>query len=657
MKKLLLFAVFNYGSLILNCSAQQNKIAIDSLNSLLKTNIADSIRAKIFNNLCAEYANYDYEKAIDYGNKALLIARDQKLQKEIATALNNIGSIYIYQGKYKEALQNIIQSLKIWETLGDRSSIANTLNNIGNIYYYQSQFDQAISYYEQSLKIEREEANERGVAKSLYNIGLIYQDQKNNYEKATNYFEQSLKIFKKIGNNREVAYLLNSLGSVNETAGNFDVSLSYYLKSLEKFKEANDKKGIAATYAAIGAVYGKQNSYNQAIDNLEKGLVIAKEIETKDITMQIHHMLGEIYNAKKDYKRSIEYYKIYDQEKDSLLSKESSQQIIEMQTKYESEKKDKELLQKEAELQKQQAEAKRKKFERNAFIIGFVSMILFVLFIFRSLKENKKKNKIISEQKALVEEKNKEITDSITYAKRIQQAKLPKKEEIYSSLTNCFILFKPKDIVSGDFYFFHKKDQLVFIAAADCTGHGVPGAFMSMIGSERLEEAVSQTTETSEILKQLNKGIKTSLKQSDSEESTRDGMDIALCSVDTVNHIVKYAGANRPIWIIRKGVSEVEEIKATKKAIAGLTEDNQHFETHEIKLQIGDTFYISTDGYADQFGGEKGKKLMTKKYKEILLNIQDKTMKEQGNYLDSFMENWKAKTVQVDDILVIGVRL
>src|ERR1019366_494185 len=190
-----------------------------------------------------------------------------------------------------------------------------------------------------------------------------------------------------------------------------------------------------------------------------------------------------------------------------------------------------------------------------------------------------------------------------------------------------------------------------------CTGHGVPGAFMSMVGAGKLNDAVAQSTDTSEILSFLNKGIKTALKQSEGDKATRDGMDIALCSVDTENRIVKYAAANRPIYIIRKGQTEVEEIKATKKAIGGFTEDEQHFDTQEIQLQQGDTFYISTDGYADQFGGKEGKKLMTKKFKEILLEIQDKTMKEQEEHLENFVETWKAGMEQVDDILVIGVRL
>ena len=278
----------------------------------------------------------------------------------------------------------------------------------------------------------------------------------------------------------------------------------------------------------------------------------------------------------------------------------------------------------------------------------------------------------IVEQKKVVEEKSeklgealKDITDSINYALRIQQAILPDKKEIYLSLPQSFILFKPKDIVSGDFYFFHNApspsgragEGPVFIAVVDCTGHGVPGAFMSMVGSERLTDAVQQSNNTSEILSLLNKGVKTSLKQSSKGESTRDGMDIAICSVDTKNRIVKYAGANRPVWIIGNGQTEVEEIKGTKVAIGGLTNDDQHFDTHEIKLQQGDTFYICTDGYADQFSGHDGKKLMTRKLKEILVSIQNKTMQEQEQYLDNFVEGWKGGNEQVDDILVIGIRV
>jgi len=300
------------------------------------------------------------------------------------------------------------------------------------------------------------------------------------------------------------------------------------------------------------------------------------------------------------------------------------------------------------------------------YVFLFLSFIVsFIKWRERKLKKEKTileeivndRTKEVTKQKELVEDKNKEIIDSINYALRLQQAILPSNEHVYDCFPQSFVLFKPKDIVSGDFYFLSKKEEIVFLAAADCTGHGVPGAFMSMLGYERLNDSIQQSSETSEILSLLNKGIKKSLHQSAHETSTRDGMDIAFCSFDFKNNILKYAGAHRPLWIIRKNSSEIEEIKATKKAIGGLTEDDQIFESHTIKCNKGDTFYIFTDGYVDQFGGKKNKKLMTKKFKSMLLEIRDKSMKEQNNYLTDFILKWKAETEQIDDILVIGIRM
>jgi serine phosphatase RsbU (regulator of sigma subunit) len=270
--------------------------------------------------------------------------------------------------------------------------------------------------------------------------------------------------------------------------------------------------------------------------------------------------------------------------------------------------------------------------------------------------QNERLEHMVTERTAELAQKNHEIKDSINYAQRIQNAILTSKSEINETLKECFVLFKPKDIVSGDFYFYVKKDNTVLIAAADCTGHGVPGALMSMIGTEKLISAALDSIQPSAILNSLNKGIKTSLRQSDHEGSTRDGMDIALTSINLATHAVSYAGANRPIWIIRHGSKEVEEIKATKKAIGGFTPDDQHFESHEIQLNKGDTYYLFTDGYADQFGSN-GKKLMTKKFRELLINIQHLSMVHQEKYLDDFIENWKKGVEQIDDILVIGVRL
>lgn len=264
--------------------------------------------------------------------------------------------------------------------------------------------------------------------------------------------------------------------------------------------------------------------------------------------------------------------------------------------------------------------------------------------------------KKIRTRNAELEHKNRYVTDSLNYAQKIQKAFLQQKSEIRDLLPKSLLLYKPKDILSGDFYYCQESDDKIVLVVADCTGHGVPGALVSMIGIEKLKNLVLKSNNCSDLLEQLNKSIKTTLGKSTGEGNCQDGMDMAVCSIDTKTQTVSFAGANRPFWLIRKGQSDVEEIKATKRAIGGCTPHNQHFASHSINLQSGDTFYIFSDGYADTFG-VNGKKLMKGKFKEILLGIQEKAMEDQELYLDNFIENWKGSCDQIDDILVIGVRM
>lgn len=289
--------------------------------------------------------------------------------------------------------------------------------------------------------------------------------------------------------------------------------------------------------------------------------------------------------------------------------------------------------------------------------MAIVPALITIYAIWSHTQTIEEAKQTITRQKAEIEEKNISITDSINYAKRIQEAILPDQNQLKKLLPNSFVLYKPKDIVSGDFYFLKEHGQYILLAAADCTGHGVPGAFMSMIGSEQLKEASQQSADVGTILKTINRGIRNSLKQTETTSTTRDGMDIALCAIDPGKRQLRYAGANRPLWIIRKNSNEIEEIKATKKAIGGFTEEGQDFQAHELNLVEGDTIYMSTDGYADSFGGQKNKKLTTRKFKELLLRNKDKSMADQALELRSFIESWTRATEQIDDILVIGVRL
>ncbi|MBK9285766.1 MAG: SpoIIE family protein phosphatase [Sphingobacteriaceae bacterium] len=335
------------------------------------------------------------------------------------------------------------------------------------------------------------------------------------------------------------------------------------------------------------------------------------------------------------------------------------------------------LANKEKNVKEAELSSKQKSF--NLVLIGAAVLSLLLFVMVRIYLQKKKANTILENQKIeiekqkdeivekgkIIEEKNEETLQSILYAKRIQHAILPPPSEIDPYLKNYFILYKSKDIVSGDFYFFSdkyaKSKKEVIIAAADCTGHGVPGAFMSMIGSEKLKDGVDLTSDPGLIIKELNNGLKTALRQS-GETGTRDGMDISILNIPvdykTSEKIkISYAGANRPLWVIKNNQNSILEYRATKHAVGGHTQDDQEFETHTFEFEVNDTLYIFSDGYADQFGGDKAKKMMTKRFKDILLKIKDLKMQDQKQYLIDHFEEWKGGNEQVDDILVIGVRL
>lgn len=326
-------------------------------------------------------------------------------------------------------------------------------------------------------------------------------------------------------------------------------------------------------------------------------------------------------------------------------------------------------------------EIKQQKKVFNYLVSGLIVIGIFSFFLIRNIQQKKKANMLLAKQSVeiniqkneieeksrLIEEKNQETLQSIVYAKRIQHAILPPDEEINPYLKDYFILYKSKDIVSGDFYFFSDKyvkdlNRVIF-SAVDCTGHGVPGAFMSMIGTEKLHDATAKYSTPSEILKELNLGVKHALRQGgDNINATRDGMDIAICSIPVIKTgetkiKLEYAGANRPLWVIKNKTKELIEYKATKCSIGGLTADEQEFENHEIEIEKDDIFFLFSDGFADQFGGTNSKKLMTKNFKDLLVSINSKTLNEQKKQLSDFFESWRGSNEQVDDILVIGVKV
>ncbi|MCX8079922.1 MAG: SpoIIE family protein phosphatase [Bacteroidia bacterium] len=395
-----------------------------------------------------------------------------------------------------------------------------------------------------------------------------------------------------------------------------------------------------------------------------------KELELQKRQMEIQKKQLEAAQKEKELQQMEVLRKIQEYE-----LKEKQKSLAESYENLREHKKEAERKAKELELAKKEKEIRDKELKQNLVYLyialaGMALITFFSVFVYRSLQQKKKSNALlamqaeeIKHQNKLIEEKNKETQQSIHYAKRIQFAILPLEKEIREFIHDYFVLYIPKDIVSGDFYFYYDKfaeRRKCYIASVDCTGHGVPGAFMSLIGNEKLRDAIDVCKGPGKILSELNRYVKSVLKQSADADSTRDGMDVALLEFDLDENgnwnSFLYSGAHRPLWIIRKGSNSLEEIKATKVSIGGHTPNDQVFQEHLVHLNSGDTIYIFSDGYADQFGGERKKKMMTGKFKEILLSIQHLSIPDQKIWLENFFNEWKGSLEQMDDVLVIGIR-
>ncbi len=648
----------------------------------------------------------EYAEAIKYYNKSLKLREEIDDKDGIAKSLCNIGIIYKNQGDIPKALVYYHKSLKIQEQLGNKDGIAAALTNIGIIYRGQEDFTNAMEYYSRSLKIREELNDVRGLGYELNNIGILYVKQKD-FENAYVNYNKALTLFESIKDKKGQALTLVNIGSAYDEQGDQNAALTNFSKSLKIREEIGDKRGITRGLQNIASIHYNLGNYNKAIDFGSRSIKMANELKLPSEIRDASETLYKSYKITGNQGQALKNYELYILMKDSLVNDDIKNELIkqEYQIKEDSirvqqEKKD--ALAKAEQKRKDdiaQKETEKKNVLITAGVIGSILGLLFTLLIFNRLQITRKQKVIIEEQKIIVEEKNTEILDSIKYAKRIQSAILPPDKLVKEYLPESFILYKPKDIVAGDFYWMEaiSRDELrvvsdensppnthhsplVLFAAADCTGHGVPGAMVSVVCNNGLNRAVREygLTDPGLILNKTREIVIEEFEKSD--DDVKDGMDIALCSLqlpsrEGLGGVLKYAGANNPLWIIRSkrhSVLDTEsveiagqahnddfeliETKADKQPIGKFTE-NIPFTTHHFELQKGDSVYIFSDGYVDQFGGEKGKKLKVKAFRELLLSIQDKDMDNQKITLDKAFEDWKGNLSQIDDVCIIGVRI
>ncbi|MCE3226240.1 MAG: protein serine/threonine phosphatase [Bacteroidetes bacterium] len=684
MKKALL--LFLVTANILLFSQKADTVLIDKL-------IEDCKRTELFN----------FDSALYYGEKALRLSEKAGDSLRIATVLRRMGNVHLNLGNLDKCLELQKKSLRISENINYKQGIASCLSNIANVEVAQSLNNDAIEHYQKALLIFLEINDMKGYARILGNIGLVCQFMKDN-KKALNYQLKSYEIRKQLKDTVGLSLAAGNVGNLYGELKRYDSCFHFFEEALFYSKRINSLQGTAILYANYGSLLKDSKDFTKAERMLQKAYLLSEEIHEISNKANAAIGLAQIFAIKGDHKKALEYvdtcislsfktgelavrsngYKVKSEIlknsgkpvdalkyfemhyllKDSILNDENKADFAkkEMQLQHEQEK-----LQQKLEQEKKEAIAGEKiKQQKTIQIFLFSILIGFIIlsfYIYRNYKQKKNanlalesKNKEIEEQRSLLETKNSEILDSIHYAKRIQTALLASENLISEHLPEHFIFYKPKDIVSGDFYWASAVDSKFIFATCDCTGHGVPGAFMSLLNISFLNEVTSQKKiiQPDKIFEEVRKDIINALNK-DAKEETKDGMDGVLLSYDLKNNTLEFTAANNPVIIIRNN----ELLKFTPdKFPVGLSHGAlKPFTLQTQDLMKGDCIYTFTDGISDQFGGEKGKKFKQKRLEELLVKIHTRPMSEQHEILGKEFENWKGSLEQVDDVLVIAVRI
>lgn len=641
----------------------------DSIAKNISSQTADSNRVKVINKFAKSYANDgNYTLALKYGLQAYELAKKIGYLRGQINASYNVGFTYYKKGNYPEAITYQLQSLKWSEKINDARLKSNANDELGNIYSSMNNFEKAIQYYTTSLELRKKSGNKEALAASYNNLGILYDEYMGEYSKALEYYNESLRINTEVNNRQEMAKNYANIGVIYNFLKNYSEALKYLQKSVEIDEKEGYSEGASAGYITLADIYYSLKKYRECGTYYQKGIDIAKLYGIKDYLKAGY--LGRVVldSTLGNYKEVFSSYKKYIAYRDSLDNEENNKKILENEYNYKLEKKEEAA---KAEQDKRDVIAKEKSRRQNLLLlliaIAGAGVSVVAGLIYRNLRENKKKNKIIEKQKAEVEHKNKEITDSINYAKRLQDAILPPPHFVKQYLPENFIYYRPKDIVAGDFYWMETIEEeggsAIYIASADSTGHGVPGAMVSVVCSNALNRSLKEFNlrDTGPLLDKTRELVLETFSKSSSD--VKDGMDISLLRIqygkERAVKNIQWSGANNPLWYITGRTnekSEVIEIKADKQPI-GKTDNPKPFTSHKIEYMPRSVFYLFTDGYPDQFGGSKGKKFKYKQLEELLLANHSKSMPEQENILDATFQNWKTGYEQVDDVCVIGIKL
>lgn len=668
---------------------------IDSLHSALKKEQPDSSKANTYNRLAEAYRYVDVNKNREYAQKAiklsrspiyphglsmgynllaqsyeneglfaeaivyydssLAVARTMPDRSEEARVLLNIANVYNSTADYSTSANYVMQSLELQEQLNDTFGIAVCRLTLGNIQYGQGDYKSSIVNYISALEMNRKSnKNPQFEASTLANIGAILVQQ-SLYDSALVFFRQADVLFRSMGADAKVASSMNNIGSCMFHLGHLDSALIYLHTGRAMNETLKRPGGLATSLLTLGNVHDSLGNADSAFYFYRKALLISSQYQLKEDLLSSYKSLADEFEKTGKPDSALNYLR-KSIELNELLHGEAELRKLDQL------KQNKLIHDKEQELRLQEAnaiiaeEALRNKVSLLAG--GVAILILLSLLLYTRFRSKQMVARVLENKNREITNQKDEITDSINYARRIQDSILAPMHIVKQVIPDSFILYLPKDVVSGDFYWVEEENGHRIFAAVDCTGHGVPGALMSVVGFNLLNRAVKEMhlTKPSDILRELDFGVNKLLRQSESENTVKDGMDLSLCSYQPETRMLQYAGVFNPLYIVRNG--QLMQVKADKTPI-GVNVDGvvDTYTNHEIQMESGDMIYLFSDGYADQFGGPHGKKYKYNKMRELLLSISQYSPEEQEIRLRGEFNYWKGELEQVDDVLIIGMRI
>jgi len=609
----------------------------------------------------ARYMQGSYEKSLEFFNAslALLEQQDETSSRLYTTVVNNIGNVHFAQGNYVKAIDCFSIAIKNNEALGNKHGMASAFNNIGVIYKNQGEDAQALDYYNRAFLIFEELNSNIGMANTLSNIGVILQNQQR-FDESIEYHERALKYRIEAGDRSGEAANVSNLADIFIQLKRYDLAQKKLDIGLKIYQSTGEKGGESQVYNLMSLLQLMLGNNSQAVEYGIKAVKTGRETGSVKVVRDAADVLRKAYKNLNDSKNALEMYELYITMRDSLLNTENQKAIIRYEFKSEYEKQAaadsvafaKESEIKQVEIARQQAEIKARKNQQYGLFGGLILALVFAGFLYNRFKVTSQQKQIIEVQKVEVETKNHEVTRSIEYASRLQKAILPPLSLVKEYLPNSFVLYKPRDIVAGDIYWTRKIGDTVFFAAADCTGHGVPAAMVSVVCCNALNRVVGEfgITDPGQILDKTRELVLNTFIQS--EQQVYEGMDISLGSVNGMT--LNWAGANNPLWIIRNG--ELIELKPNRQPI-GKCDQPEPFTLHQITLYNNDMIYVFTDGFPDQFGGPDGKKYKSTNFKKLLSAASQMSVEEQCPFLENSFAQWQGNHQQLDDVCVIGIRV